>query len=343
MSATSNQPQAPQPQAPQAQTPQPQAPQAQAPQAQAPQPQAPEPQHPRQASQPPQPASPRQAPRSPAGQLPSRAERGRSRPPRYRLTWAGVVRSEWVKTLGLRSTWWTLGVAVLVMVAFAALIAISLSVAGPETQANVGDFRLESVTVGLSFAQLAVAVLGALLICGEFSTGSIRSTFAAVPRRTPVLAAKALVLVVLVAVTGLVATALSYVAGIPSFAGTSFTFDGSDPTTWRILLGVTLYLITLALFSLGLGAIMRNTTGSIFTLVAIIFVLPIVVQIAGAFQATKWIATAGEYLPASAGSQLLSSATAPGDLTPWQGYGVMAAWAVVALVVGLVLTKRRDA
>ncbi len=273
----------------------------------------------------------------------ARASRARQRAPHYRPTFPGVVRSEWIKTVGLRSTWWTLGVAVVVMVGFAALIAVSLSVAQDEQRLSMGDFRMQAVTVGLSFAQLAVAVLGALVITGEFSTGSVRSTFAAVPSRTPVLVAKAVVLTALVTVTGLVSTALAYVVGIPSFSGTSYSFDAADPTTWRILLGATLYLVTLGLFSLGVGAIMRNTTGAIFALVAILFVLPVVVSIAGAFQATQWMATAGEYLPANAGGQLLATTTAPGALTPGQGYGVLAVWTVVALLVGIVMTKRRDA
>jgi ABC-2 type transport system permease protein len=186
-------------------------------------------------------------------------------------------------------------------------------------------------------------VLGALVVTGEFSTGSVRSTFAAVPGRTSVLLAKAVVLTALVAVTGLISTALAYAVGIPSFAGTSYSFDASDATTWRILLGVTLYLVTLGLFSLGVGAIMRNSTGAIFTLVAILFVLPMIVSIAGAFQATEWIATAGEHLPAAAGGQLLAATTAPDALAPWQGYGVLAAWTAAALVAGIGMTKRRDA
>jgi ABC-2 type transport system permease protein len=88
---------------------------------------------------------------------------------------------------------------------------------------------------------------------------------------------------------------------------------------------------------------MRNSTGAIFTLVAILFVLPMIVSIAGAFQATEWIATAGEYLPAEAGGQLLAATTAPDALTPWQGYGVLAAWTAAALVAGIVMTRRRDA
>ncbi|WP_052450885.1 ABC transporter permease [Actinomyces polynesiensis] len=279
---------------------------------------------------------------TPAG-IPSRSARARERRPHYRLTWPGVVRSEWIKTLGLRSTWWTLGVALVVMVAFSALIAVSLSMSSDQMGGDIDAFRFDAITAGLSFGQLAVAVLGALVITGEFSTGSIRSTFAAVPGRTGVVLAKAVVLTVLVAVTGAVSTALAYVVGIPAFSGTSYSFDASDPTTWRILLGTVLYLVTLALFSLGVGAIVRNSTGAIFTLVAIVFVLPMVVSIAGAFEATKWIATAGEYLPANAGGQLLATATDPDALSPWQGYGVFAAWTVVALVVGIVLTKKRDA
>lgn len=263
--------------------------------------------------------------------------------PRYRLTAFGVVRGEWIKTLGLRSTWWTLGVTVLVMVGFAALIAFSVASAGVDVEISGGDPILLSISAGLGFGQLAVAVLGAIIITGEFSTGSIRSTFAAVPRRTGVLLGKGVALSVLVALTGLVATGLSLGAGLAAFSGTGHHFDASDSTTLRVLLGTVLYLVTLALFSMGVGAILRNSTGSIFTLVAILFVLPTIAQIAGAFEATRWIGTAGEYLPATAGLQLLTEVTGPDALTPWQGYGVFAAWTVIALLLGWVLTKKRDA
>lgn len=287
---------------------------------------------------------------APTGPTPNSASPQRSRAalaerhrPHYRLTPVGVVRSEWIKTLGLRSTWWTLGVTVLVMVGFAALIAFSVASAGVEVEMPGGDPILLSISAGLGFGQLAVAVLGAIIITGEFSTGSIRSTFAAVPRRTGVLLGKGVALSVLVALTGLVATGLSLGAGLAAFSGTGHHFDASDSTTLRVLLGTVLYLVTLALFSMGVGAILRNSTGSIFTLVAILFVLPTIAQIAGAFEATRWIGTAGEYLPATAGLQLLTEVTGPDALTPWQGYGVFAAWTVIALLLGWVLTKKRDA
>ncbi len=273
----------------------------------------------------------------------SRADQARERTPHYRVTFLGVIRSEWIKTVGLRSTWWTLGVTTVVIVGFAALISGSLALMGDSEGVPVAGFRLDAVTVGLSFAQLAVAVLGALLITGEFTTGSVRSTFSAVPGRTAVILGKGMILIVLVAITGLVSTALAFAVGIPAFSGTGYSFDASDTATWRVLLGTSLYLVTLALFSLGVGAIMRNSTGTIFALVAILFVLPMITSIAGSFKATEWIGTAGEYLPSNAGNQLLATTTLPGDLTPWQGYGVLAVWTVVALIVGIVLTKKRDA
>lgn len=260
-----------------------------------------------------------------------------------RLSGVGILHGEWIKALGLRSTWWTLGLTIGVMVAFAGLISFPL--AAVEAQGELQDLNplFVAISAGMGFAQLAVAVLGALIITGEFTTGSVRSTFAAAPRRTGVVLAKAAVLSLLVGVAGALATAASLGVALAAFSGTGHGFDASDATSWRILTGTVLYLVTLALFSMGIGAILRNSTASIFSLVAILFVLPAVAQIAGAFEATRWIATAGRYLPATAGNQLLMETTAHDALTPWQGYAVFAAWTVAALVVGWVLTKKRDA
>lgn len=273
----------------------------------------------------------------------SRTARARTHRPHYRVNAWGVVRSEWIKAMGLRSTWWTLGVAVVVMIGLCAVVAFPMASVADELSVGGQDPVLMSLALGLGFGQLAVAVLGVLVITGEFSTGSIRSTFAAVPRRTGVLVGKGVVLAILVGIAGAVATAVSFGLAVLAFSGTAYQFDSSDSTMWRVVLGTVLYLVTLALFSLGVGSILRNSTGSIFTLVAILFVLPSVAQIAGAFESTRWIATVGQYLPTSAGQQLLATVIPVDALSPWQGYGVFAIWTVVVLLIGWLLTKKRDA
>src|SRR5690606_22319774 len=135
-----------------------------------------------------------------------------------RLTFPGVMRGEWIKLLSLRSTWWVLGVSVAVMILFAFGQAMSLESmeAAPETAGVLTAIHgAEIVSGGYPLGAVAIAVLGVLLMTGEYSTGMIRSTLSAVPTRLPVLAAKALALVTLTVIVSAVGLALSYVVTMP--------------------------------------------------------------------------------------------------------------------------------
>ena len=161
----------------------------------------------------------------------------RARPEGGGLTFGRVVASEWVKFRTLRSTVWTLGVTVVLMVGIAALVAWGMTQGDEPAPPGMG---LVAVTAGTQMAQLAVAVLGVPIITGEYTTGMVRSTFAAVPTRLPALAAKAIVLAVTVLVVSLVSTALSYLVTMPFLGGTALELDLGHTGTLRALAGVPL-------------------------------------------------------------------------------------------------------
>jgi len=188
---------------------------------------------------------------------------------RFHVSFSHALRTEWIKFRSLRSTVWTLAITVVVMVGFAAMFA-----AIARSEYNSGNLDVpgftstDVVTVGVSFAQLAIAVLGVLIVTNEYSTGMIRSTFSVVPRRVPAVLAKALLITVATFVVIAVAMALSVLVALPLVSGTPAALDLGDGTTVRVLVGSCLYLSMIALLSLGVGTLLRNTAGSIFTLVA---------------------------------------------------------------------------
>jgi ABC-2 type transport system permease protein len=189
-----------------------------------------------------------------------------------------------------------------------------------------------------------------LVISGEYGTGMIRSTFAAVPRRIPAVVAKLLVLAVAVLGIGLVSTALTTLATAPLLAGHGIAL-APDATLWLPVLGGSVYLALIAVLAFGIGALLRNTAGGIATALGLLLVVPIVVQLAAALTRSTWIQSVDAVLPASAGSQLFryAAAGAPDPaasdvltLNGWGGLAVLLGWIAVFLVPALILTRRRD-
>ena len=275
-----------------------------------------------------------------------------SRTSPYRLSFAHVLRSEWIKFRSLRSTWWTLGITVVVMVGFSLMFAaVVTSVSGqggsPEDMGmgSTDGIGVMVITVGYSFAQLAVAVLGALTVTGEYSTGMIRSTLSAVPRRLPALAAKMIVVGAVTAVTTAVAVGLSYLVTYPILSGDGLTADFSSAEDQRALLGAVLYLTAVALFSVAVGVLLRSSAGAIFTLVAVFFVLSMVLGIVQGVTGADWVQTLMNSLPASAGEQIVlgGGMSSPDAIGPWQGFAVLVGWTAALTAAAAVVLKRRDA
>jgi ABC-2 type transport system permease protein len=263
-----------------------------------------------------------------------------------RLTFPRVVRSEWIKLRTLRSTFWTLASVVVLVVGFATLLAAFVPEAStlgervPKDQ--LSQLVTSTATAGLTFAQLVVAVLGVLVISGEFSTGMIRSSFAAVPRRFPVLAAKAIVLFLTSFVVGLVSFAASWAIAVPLMTGKGYTGDLiSEHTVWAIL-GSAAYLGLVAVFALGLGTIVKASAGGIAAALGVLFLLPIIAGIVQSLLPTaEWIRDATHYLIGNAGQGM--SGLENGTFEPWQNVLTVVVWTAVSFVVGAILLQRRDA
>ena len=260
---------------------------------------------------------------------------------------ANVVRSEFTKLRSVRSTYWTLFAAV--------VLTIGLGVVGafivPGHLQGHERFTFNATRLSLSgvnLAQIAVGVLGVLVITSEYGTGMIRATLSAVPQRRLVLAAKSVVFAATALAVGLVASFAAYfvtqaiLAGQhpAGFAGRPLQSSLADPGVLRAVAGAGLYLAVLGLLGLGLGAIIRASAGAISALFGLLFVLPI---FSAAALPQSWQDTVNPYLPFSAGRDIFTVHTDPGGLGPWTGFGVFCVYAAVALGIACVVISRRDA
>lgn len=276
----------------------------------------------------------------------------RSRAPLSRLTFGGIIRSEWIKLRSLRSTFWCYLLILLLSLGFTALIAAQdlTGVNDPSADSPMATVATV-VTIGLSFTSLISAVLGALVITGEYGTGMIKSTFAADPRRLGALFGKALVFGVVTFVVGLVSLILSAVVAAPLLSHSNdITLDWGDGTFWLTLVSGAGYLALVGLVAFALGAIVRVGAGGIAAGIGLIFVAPIVLQLISGLTQAKWAQNVSAFLPSNAGQVMYgygSQEPSPGNslvtLDQTQGFLVMLAWAVVTLLIAAVLVKRRDA
>jgi hypothetical protein len=251
-----------------------------------------------------------------------------------RVTLPRLLASEWTKLRSVRSTVWSLLVAVVFIV--------GLSVLVPEVRMHhlhPGeriDNPLELTLAGVQIAQLAVGVLGVLVITGEYATGMIRASMAAAPRRLPVLWAKLLVygatVLALMTPAAFIAFFIGHAILKPHHQAVSFGAHG----VVRALIGAGLYLTVVGVFGLGLGAIVRNTAGGIAAFAAIMFVLPPLMNVLP----TSWNNAISPYLPLQAGERVLQ--LQGGTLSPWQGFAVLCTYAGAAIAVAAVSLRRRD-
>lgn len=257
------------------------------------------------------------------------------------VTLPRVIRSEWVKLTTLRSTIWTLILAVFLLIGFSILISavVSATIDQASTRDRANFEPIGSTLVGVFFAQLAIGVLGVLTASGEYSTGSIRSTLAAVPRRLPVLWAKIVVLVTSTVVLTGIAVCIAFFAGQALLGDRGIGLGA--PGALRALIGVPLYLAAIAALGVSFGFVIRHTAGAIAALVAVLLVLPIVVALIPGTTATS----IARYLPAGAGSQVfdVNAGAHPDSLGPWVGYGVLCLWVLASTAVAAVLLTKRDA
>jgi len=260
--------------------------------------------------------------------------------PRGDLSLRGVLAGEWVKLYSLRSTVWSLLAAVGMLVGFAVLFSYGVASRWPTLgPARRAEFNPTQVSLnGVFLAQLAVGVLGVLIIGGEFATGMIRSSVAAVPRRLPVLWAKALVFGVVTLALMAVASVAAFLVGQLILSSQSIQTTLGAPGVTRAVLGAAGYLTLIGLLGLGLGTILRNSAAAISTLVAVVLVVPILVNLLP----SDWRDHVERWLPSSAGQSMMTVTPTDAQLTPAAGAAVLVAYVVVAGIVAAVALTGRD-
>ena len=251
------------------------------------------------------------------------------------------VRAEWTKLRSVRSTVWTLLATVGLAVGFGALIGASQMSSWDNLDPSE-QLRFDPTSFSLSglfLAQLAVGVLGVLVITSEYATGQIRATFGATPQRLTVLAAKAITFTAVVVVTGVVASFGAFSVGQAIFASKDLGASIADPGVLRAVFGGALYLAGVGLLGVGLGTILRRTAGAVAALVGLLFILPIVTG----FLPSSFQETVGKYFPAQAGMSIWNVVPTADALSPWAGFAVLLGYGVVTLAIGGLLLVRRDA
>ncbi|GII95951.1 ABC transporter permease subunit [Sinosporangium siamense] len=249
----------------------------------------------------------------------------------------GVVVSEWTKVWSVPSTLWTLLLTVAVSVGFGRFVAGALS--GPDVQGPADP--LFAAFYSLTFGQLAIVVFGALVVGGEYSAGTIRASLSAVPRRGLFYTGKLLAATGIAVVVSVVTVFVTFFVTQSALGVNGVTL--SDEGVPAAVAGACLYLTLITLFATGVAAMLRNPTLTLGILLPIFF---LGAQGVGNVPGLKSFA---QYLPDQAGSLIMHLAGPQDDprwardYGPWTGVGILALWAIAALVGGYLVMRRRDA
>jgi ABC-type transport system involved in multi-copper enzyme maturation permease subunit len=264
--------------------------------------------------------------------------------PARRAGFGHLLLSEWTKIRSLRSTVWSLILLVVLTLGITILItAITSAQWNKIGAASRTQIRLDPTNgilgAGLQFGQLTIIVLGVLLITSEYSTGVIRASLLAVPRRLPMLAAKAIVFTAITLVLGEIVMFASFFIGA-AILHSHVPVSLSGPNAARAVAGGGLYLAVLGLFALSIGALVRHTAGAITGVIAFVIVAePLSSLIPG-----PWGDHIHDYLPTVAGRLVIQTArTSHQVLSAWQGFGVFCLWTAALFVAAAILLMRRDA
>lgn len=254
-----------------------------------------------------------------------------ARRPAYKVTGVRVLRSEWAKFWSLRSTWITLGLALVALVGFGAIAGFRYkSMIGAGRHLDPDFIHATSVSLalfGVNFGQLALGVLGVLFVAGEYTTGSIRATLTAVPKRLPVLWSKVAVYGVVAFVIGTVGTFVGFMVTNTVVSGTAAHLSLSGTGVLRSIFGAGLYLGLVGVIGAALGAILRSVAGGISAFVAVIMLIPGLLSLLP----TSWQSHVGPYLPSNAGDAIYTLHQQPDLLTPGKGALVLLGWTVLAV------------
>jgi ABC-2 type transport system permease protein len=287
----------------------------------------------------------------------------------------GVLASEFTKIRSVRSTYWTIAALVIVSVGIATLIGFGIANNIQHQPWNkAGQDGTQSIlTPFLFIGQLIIAVIGAMVITSEYSTGMIRTSLTAMPRRGTVYLGKLIVLTSVTLVVSLVTSFLAFFAGSLTLSGSgvagslfhnvtiprdvnmspggpnsppNYTFVGTDVITpghvLMAIIGSALFVTVVALIAFGIGAIIRHTAGAISSVFGLMFVLSIIIQVLP----DTWRWDIMRFFPDAAGRVL--SVTLPGQQNPhlwstWPQFLVTVIWMVVFVGAGGYLFRKRDA
>jgi ABC-2 type transport system permease protein len=291
---------------------------------------------------------------------------------------AGAIRSEFTKLRSVRSTYWTIAALFIVSVGIAAIAGFGIASQihnNPQNKAGM-DATQASLIAFFELGQLIIAVLGAMVITSEYSTGMIRTSLTAMPRRGVVYAAKLIVFGSVTLVVSLITSFISFFVGQAAMAGSGVsaslfhsvtipananvspppggpgsnappvvTFSGTDVITpahvLTAIVGTALFVTAVALIAYGLGAIIRHTAGAITSTIGLMFVLPIIIQILP----NNWRDDIMRFFPDAAG-RVLSVTVGGGHQhlwSAWPQFGVTLVYAAVLVGVGGYLFRKRDA
>jgi ABC-2 type transport system permease protein len=252
----------------------------------------------------------------------------------YGVTLPRVIRSEWIKLRSVRSTVVTLALTGAAVAALGALI-LSAGSIGPDDSAPANP--VSASLFGVQLAQLVLGVLGAVLMTGEFSTGQIRATFTAVPRRLPVLWAKAIVSAGAVVATMAVAVPVAFLAGQAVYSGAGGGASVFDPGVPRALVGAAMLPAAITVMGIALGALTRHTATAVGILFATLFIGPLLLQSLGGVGADI-----ASFLPSEAGQAMTAVVGDSDQLSPLAGFGAMAGWVAALLAAAAISLARRD-
>ena len=261
--------------------------------------------------------------------------------PPGRYSMRGLFASEWTKLRTVRSTMWTIALTVVLGLGLSAI-------ATAETRAHWSTMGLgnrlsfdatQTSLIGVAFAQFVIGILGILVVSGEYSSGTIRATFAAAPRRPKVLFAKAAVFGVVALVVSEAVSFLSYFLGQALLTAPATHTTLANATALRQVVGAGLYLCVLGLFALGLATIIRHTAGAIGAFVGALLIFPLIVQALPSSISQD----IRRFLPVNIGNAITAAQPGSFSFSPWVGFAVLCAYAVGSLVIGGVLLVKRDA
>ena len=265
--------------------------------------------------------------------------------PSGRAGFGGTVHSEFTKIRSVRSTYWTLLMLLAVSVGIGAAIS-AVSASGwsntPPADRTPLDATQLSIAALLILGQLVIVVLGALVLTAEYSTGMIRTSLIAMPRRIVLYVAKAVVFAAVALVVSLVTAFIAFFLGQSLLASTHQSATLAGPDVLRALIGSALYITLCGLFAFAAAAIIRNTAATITAIIGLLFVIPVLVNL------LPWHNDLVRWLPSSAARAISVTVWNSGPqnshlFSPWGQFAVFAVYTAVLLAVGGILFRKRDA